>query len=158
MKRKEENEHLQREMLEKIMAGGAWFVTRKGHYTWIGFSKTLDCLCARECFLREAAAGTQEREAGISGLEGGAYTFGTDWFDISFHGRRIDIYADADSFRSWDVWYDPEKGTCFKAPENSRERARLVADVCREADRQALAGITEAYHIDGTNFAHLMGM
>ena len=83
---------LQAEMLEKIKSGGAWFTTRIDHFVKIRYDEFEDCYYARECFFNEGK------------LEGGAYTFGTDWFDISFHGRGyIDIYADPDSFQSWET-------------------------------------------------------
>ena len=75
-------EALKSEMIERIRSGGAWFTTRKDKYVKIGFSEADNCYFARECFFKDDA------------LEGGAYSFGTDWFDISFHGKYIDIYVD----------------------------------------------------------------
>ena len=135
-----ENNPLQAEMLNAIRDGGAWFSTRKDHYVKIGYNRTDNCYYARECNLKDGS------------LEGGAYSFGTDWFDISFHGIYIDIYADADTFRKWNVWYDAEKGTCFKEPAEVMEQAKRVVEFCREADAEALAGITGEYQISGTNF------
>ena len=66
-------------MINSIRSEGAWFITRKDKYVKIGFSEADDCYFARECFLKDGV------------LEGGAYSFGTDWFDISFHGKYIDI-------------------------------------------------------------------
>ena len=81
-------EALKSGMIGNIRSGGAWFTTRKDKYVKIGFSEADNCYFARECFLKDGS------------LEGGAYSFGTDWFDISFHGRYIHIYADPDSGRS----------------------------------------------------------
>ena len=84
-------EKLQKEMFDSIRDGGAWFCTGTGRYVKIGYSKENNCYFARECFLKDG------------GLEGGAYSFGTDWFDISIRGRHTDIYADADTFKSWNI-------------------------------------------------------
>lgn len=134
------DESVKSEMLDKIRSGGAWFSTRENKYVKIGYSKQDDCLYARECFLEEGT------------LEGGAYTFGMDWFDIYFHGKYIDIYANAETFRQWDVWYDREKGTCFDADEEHRDQAVRLARFCSQADAEALAGIEGAYRITSTNF------
>ena len=139
-----EAEKLKIEMLEKIRSGGAWFSTRSDKFIKIAYSNADDCYYARECFLKDGT------------LEGGAYTFGTDWFDIYFHKRNIDIYADADSFQTWDVWYDPEKGTCFKAPDDKKEQAKRVFEFCKQADGEALAGGLKPYKIDSTNFDKIL--
>jgi hypothetical protein len=143
---KNNHDALKREMLDKIKNGGAWFCTRENNYVKIAYSETDNCLYARECFIKE------------DGLEGGAYTFGMDWFDISFHGKYIDIYADADSFKSWNVWYDSEKGTCYKAEDRVREMAKRVMQFCKQADQEALSGDIAPYKIDGTNFDKIIEM
>lgn len=135
---------MKQEMLEKIKNGGAWFRTRENNYVKIGYSQADDLLYARECFIKDGT------------LEGGAYTFGMDWFDISFHGRYIDIYANAETFCVWDVWYDPEKGTCYKAENDRMEKAKRVFAFCKQADAEALAGGLHPYIIDGTNFEKII--
>jgi hypothetical protein len=130
-------------MIEDIRSGGAWFVTRKDKYVKMGFSEEDGLIFARECFLKDGT------------LEGGAYTFGTDWFDISFHGKYIDIYADPDSFESWEVSYDPARGTRIKDSDDAVGIAKRVLGFCRQADAEALAGIRNAYTIDSTNFSFL---
>ena len=142
---KNRDESLKPEMLDKIMSGGAWFSTGKNKYLKIGYSETDDCLIARECTVTDEGS-----------LEGGAYTFGTDWFDICFHGRYIDIYVDPKTFRRWDVWYDPEKGTCFKAPDDRKEQAKRVFEFCKQADGEAFAGGLKPYKIDSTNFDKIL--
>lgn len=142
---KNRDESLKPEMLDKIMSGGAWFSTGKNKYLKIGYSETDDCLIARECTVTDEGS-----------LEGGAYTFGTDWFDICFHGRYIDIYVDPKTFRRWDVWYDPEKGTRFKAPEDRIKKAERIAKFCRQADGEALAGGIEPYMITGADFSNVI--
>ncbi len=127
-------------MFEAIRNGAAWFTTRKDKYVRIGYSQEDDCYFARECFFRDGV------------LEGGAYSFGTDWFDISFHGRRIDIYADPDTFRCWEIFYDPQKGTYCKDRDNQSGQFKRLYEFCRRADKEALAGIRDPYEIDGTNF------
>lgn len=130
-------EKQRKEMLDRIRAGGAWFVTGTDRYTKIGYSKEDNCYFARECFLENG------------GLKGGAYTFGTDWFDISFHGRYIDIYADAETFKNWDIEADASKDGDV---EGTNDLAMRLLDFCREADEEALNTDIEAYRINSTNF------
>ena len=139
-------EAVKSEMIEKIRSGGAWFTTRKDKYVKIGFSEADNCYFARECFFRDGS------------LEGGAYSFGTDWFDISFHGKYIDIYADPDTFRQWPVSFIPGKGTCYKDGEECAGQAERMLKFCKRADREALLGITDAYEINGTNFDHIISV
>ena len=138
------NEQLKSKMMEEIMKEGAWFSTRKDNYLKIGYSAVDACLIARECVLKDGS------------LEGGAYTFGTDWFDINFHGRYIDIYIDPDTFRRWDVQYDPERGTLLESAEQGVGQGERVLKFCRLADREALAGNLDPYHIDSANFAQVI--
>ena len=133
-------------MIEEIRKSGAWFTTRKDKYVKMGFSEEDNCYFARECFFKDGA------------LEGGAYSFGTDWFDISFHGKYIDIYVDPDTFRQWPVSYSPEKGTTYKDGEECAGQAERVMKFCKQADREALLGITDAYEIDNTNFDHIISV
>lgn len=127
-------------MINSIRSEGAWFITRKDKYVKIGFSEADDCYFARECFLKDGV------------LEGGAYSFGTDWFDISFHGKYIDIYVDPDTFKEWPVLWSTEKGTRYESKDECAGRAKRVLDFCTQADAEALAGIRDAYQINGTNF------
>ena len=135
-------EKLQKEMLDKIRAGGAWFCTGTDRYTKIGYSRENNCYFARECFLKDG------------GLEGGAYSFGTDWFDISIRGRHTDIYADADTFKSWDIEADPESGD----NKDDAVASRGLIEFCRDADAEALAGIDDAYRISSTNFDAILAI
>lgn len=134
------------EMIEKIRSEGAWFTTRKDKYVKIGFSEADNCYFARECFFKD----------GI--LEGGAYSFGTDWFDISFHGKYIDIYVDPDTFRQWPVGYSTERGTFCDKSDDSAGQAERILKFCKRADREALLGIKGAYEINGTNFDHIISV
>ena len=139
-------EALKSEMIEKIRSGGAWFTTRKDKYVKIGFSEADNCYFARECFFKEGT------------LEGGAYSFGTDWFDISFHGKYIDIYVDPDTFRQWPVSYSTEQGTVYDKSEDASGEAERMLKFCKRADREALLGIADAYEISGTNFDHIISV
>ena len=139
-------EALKSEMTERIRSGGAWFTTRKDKYVKIGFSEMDNCYFARECFFKDDA------------LEGGAYSFGTDWFDISFHGKYIDIYVDPDTFRQWPVSYSAGRGTVYDKSEEPSGQAERMLKFCKRADKEALLGITDAYEIDGTNFDHIISV
>lgn len=139
-------EAIKSEMIEKIRSGGAWFTTRKDKYVKIGFSETDNCYFARECFFKD----------GIP--EGGAYSFGTDWFDISFHGKYIDIYVDPDTFRQWPVGYSTERGTFYDKSDDPAGQAERILKFCKRADREALLGIKGAYEINGTNFDHIISV
>ena len=133
-------------MIEAIRSEGAWFTTRKDKFVKIGFSVTDGCYFARECFIKDGSLG------------GGAYSFGTDWFDISFHGKYIDIYVDPDTFRQWPVVWTAESGTVYKkAAENSGTAERILR-FCRQADAEALTGISDAFQINGTNFEHIISV
>lgn len=138
------NDLLKQEMLAAIFHGGAWFSTRNNNYLKIAFNETDGCLYARECMIKDGT------------LEGGAYTFGTDWFDIYFHGRYIDIYTNPETFKRWKVWYDAERGTCYSAPADQMERAKRLVAFCRQADEEALAGGLKAYHISSADFAKVI--
>lgn len=139
-------EALKSEMIGKIRSEGAWFTTRKDKYVKIGFSEADNCYFARECFLKDGT------------LEGGAYSFGTDWFDISFHGKYIDIYVDPDTFKSWPVSYNTERGTSYDRSEDPDGQAERMLKFCKRADREALLGVTGAYEISGTNFDHIISV
>jgi hypothetical protein len=139
-------EALKSGMIEKIRSGGAWFTTRKDKYVKIGFSEADNSYFARECFLKDGV------------LEGGAYSFGTDWFDISFHGKYIDIYADPDTFKQWPVNYSAEKGTSYDKADDPAGQAERMLKFCKRADREALLGIAGAYEISGTNFDHIISV
>ena len=133
-------------MIEKIRGEGAWFTTRKDKFVKIGFSGTDKCYFARECFFKDGA------------LEGGAYSFGTDWFDISFHGKYIEIFADPDTFRSWPVSWTAENGTRYKDGAECAGQAERVLKFCKRADFEALQGTPDAFKIDGTNFDHIISV
>lgn len=139
-------EALKSKMIEDIRSGGAWFTTRKDKYVKIGFSGADNCYFARECFKKDGT------------LEGGAFSFGTDWFDISFHGKYIDIYVDPDTFEQWQIVYSAGNGTCFEKTDEKSERAERMLKFCKQADMEALTGIPEAYEIDGTNFDHIISV
>ena len=139
-------EALKSAMIEKIRGEGAWFTTRKDKYVKIGFSEADNCYFARECFFKDDA------------LEGGAYSFGTDWFDISFHGKYIDIYVDPDTFRQWPVSYSAGRGTVYDKSEEPSGQAERMLKFYKRADKEALLGITDAYEIDGTNFDHIISV
>jgi len=143
---KTKKEALKSEMIENIRGGGAWFTTRKDKCVKIGFSEADNCYFARECFLKDGT------------LEGGAYSFGTDWFDISFHGKYIDIYADPDTFKQWPVNYSAEKGTSYDKADDPAGQAERMLKFCKKADREALLGIADAYEISGTNFDHIISV
>lgn len=133
-----QNDNLKSEMITRINEGGAWFSTRENNYLKIGRSG--EGLCARACVIRDGE------------LTGSAYTFGTDWFDISFHGRLTDIYVDPDTLRKWDFRYDPERGTVYDSAEGTTPPLQLT-EFCRQADQEALQGVKDAFHIDGAGFA-----
>ncbi len=139
-------EALKSKMIEDIRGGGAWFTTRKDKYVKIGFSAADNCYFARECFFKDGA------------LDGGAYSFGTDWFDISFHGKYIDIYVDPDTFEQWQIVYSTGQGTRFEKSEETSDRAERMLKFCKQADREALSGIADAYEINGTNFDHIISV
>ena len=137
---KSSKEALKSAMIDDIRSGGAWFTTRKDKYVKIGFNESDGCYFARECFMKDGEP------------EGGAYSFGTDWFDISFHGKYIDIYVDPDTFRQWPVEWSAGRGTHYKGKDECVGQAKRVLEFCRQADEEAQAGINNAYQIDGTNF------
>ena len=139
--KEESREMLRRDMLDKIKELGAWFCTRPGNYLKIGYSEQDKCYFARECILKDG------------GLSGGAYSFGTDWFDISMHGKYTEIFADPETFRRWDICYDKERGTCFSESDGATGMAKRVLDFCKEADEDALRGGLNPYHIDRAAFA-----
>ena len=133
-------EKMKSEMMDAIRSGGAWFSTGTGEYTKIAYSEADNCYFARECFLKDG------------GLEGGAYSFGTDWFDISFHGKYIDIYVDPETFRRWAIRWDAERGTCYEEADGRAGMAERVLRFCKQADREALDGIRSSFRISGTSF------
>ena len=122
-----DNDRLKAEMIEAIRSGGAWFSTRDNNYLKIADSGEGGGLCARECIVKDGA------------VTGRAYTFGTDWFDISFHGSLVDIYVDPDTLKVWD--------------EDELNGSGKLAAFCRQADSEALSGDIHPYHIDGAPFA-----
>ena len=122
-----DNDRLKAEMIEAIRSGGAWFSTRDNNYLKIADSGEGGGLCARECIVKDGA------------VTGRAYTFGTDWFDISFHGSLVDIYVDPDTLKAWD--------------EDELNGSGKLAAFCRQADSEALSGDIHPYHIDGAPFA-----
>lgn len=140
MNKNEQCEALKRDMLEAITSGGCWFCTRKNKYVKIGYDEVDGVIFARECHLKD------------DGMEGGAYTFAMDWFDLSVRPRSIDIYADAESFESWDIWYDSQNGTCNKTREDGRDPSLRLINFCARADQEALAGLPRYYTINSTNF------
>lgn len=139
-----EQDTIKSEMMKQIYDGGAWFRTKADNYLKIGFSEADNRLCARECVIKEGT------------LEGHAYTFGTDWFDISFHGRRIDIYVDPDTFRKWNICYDPDKGTYADHTGTEGSPSMQLLNFCRQADKEALNGIGSSFLIDSAGFAEEM--
>jgi hypothetical protein len=159
-----EKDALKQEMLDRIWHGGAWFTTRPHYYLKIAYSEADGCLFARECVVKTGAA-----EAPAPTVEGGAYTFGTDWFDISFHGRSIDIYCDPDTFKSWNIEFVPGRGTVIAITEGDNEapaptasaKTQRLLKFCAEADRDALAdapAVLTAYHISGAPFAKTIAL
>ena len=139
-----EQDALKSEMIKAINDGGAWFVTRPGNYIKIGYNESDNCMYARECVFRDGA------------LTGKAYSFGTDWFDISMHGSRTDIYSDPDTFRKWEISYDPERGTHVASSDGEASPSAKLVEFCRQADSEALNGISGGYHIDSAAFAEEM--
>lgn len=138
---------LRKEMLDKIRSSGAWFCTGTDRFVKIIFSKEDNCYFARECFRKDDGS-----------LEGGAYSFGTDWFDISFHGKHVDIYADADSFRDWDISHDEGKSGGDDGPDDKEDTAERLLEFCKEADAEVRAGDPPAYRISGTNFEKILAI
>lgn len=139
-----EQDLLKSEMTKKIYNGGAWFSTREGNYLKIGYSESDNRLYARECVFRDGA------------MTGAAYTFGTDWFDISMRGRRTDIYVDPDTLKKWEIRYDPEHGTKFRSSEGAPAPSMQLMGFCKQADHEAIEGIAGAYHINSAGFAEEM--
>lgn len=131
---------LQAEIMEKILHGGAWFTTRRERFVKIEYSEIDGCYFARECNLKDDS------------LEAFAYSFGTDWFDISIRGPHIDIYSDPDTFKTWEIWYERGTGTMFNSAYKATEIGKRMIEFCREADREVLSEINEPYEISGTNF------
>ncbi len=140
----EGNEMLRREMLDSINQGGAWFIVPNKVLVKIGRDPASGLLFARECRFKDDV------------LECSAYSFGTDWFDISFHGPYIDIFADAESFQRWDIWYDTSKGTLSKTRDDGKEPSLRLVEFCTQADKEALSGTTNPYIISGTNFSKII--
>lgn len=131
------------DMINRIHNGGAWFCTRKGNYLKIS-SVSEGLLYARECIVRDGT------------ITGGAYTFSTDWFDISFHGRWIDIYIDPDTLSSWDVVRSEEGSLRFMPVTGSSYQPADLEHFCAEADREVLAGPPAAFHLDGASFTQYL--
>lgn len=140
-----DNDQIKAEMIKRINSGGAWFSTREQNYLKIAAGGQENSLYARECIIADDGTMTGE-----------AYTFGTDWFDISFHGRLVDIYIDPDSLKIWDVRYDRDRGTYAAEGDGAGPSGSLLA-FCRDADMEALSGSIRAYHIDGAGFARNLG-
>ena len=141
-----EKDTRRKEMLDKILKDGAWFCVGQDRFVKIGFSKEDNCYFARECFRKNG------------GLQGGAYTFGTDWFDISFHGKYIDIYADAETFKHWDISYDAGKTLESEPVDDKEDTAERLLEFCRAADAEVMEGDPAAYRIDGTNFEKILAI
>lgn len=143
---------LKAEMIDAIHLGGAWFTTRDNCFIKIGSSGNEDLMYARVCIIEAES----KSAAADNALRGGAYTFGTDWFDISFHGRLIDIYVDPDTLKTWDIRYDEEHGT-YMSPGNGLIKDGSLVEFCRQADQEVLSGAVnggiKAYQIDGAGFA-----
>lgn len=154
------DELLRSEMIDAVYHGGAWFSTREDAYLKIAYDGSDGLMYARECVLdrssdpdldpdRDAAGDAQPAgEEPACRLRGGAYTFGTDWFDISFHGRLIDIYVDPDTLKYWDVRNDGEHGTYLNSADGPVSEGRLI-EFCRRADSEVLetpAGGASAEH------------
>lgn len=139
-----EKEKLRKEMHDRILNEGAWFCVGQDRFVKIGFSKEDNCYFARECFRKDG------------GLQGGAYSFGTDWFDISFHGKYIDIYADAETFKDWGIKHDINKTGDDSEMGEQDDTAMRLLDFCREADAEVMAGDPHAYSISGTNFDKIL--
>ena len=131
---------LQAEMMDNIREAGAWFDIGREKYVKIEYSEIDNLYLARECDLKK------------KDMEAKAYTFGSDWFDISFHGKYIDIYADADTFKKWEIWYEPGKGTQSKSSYKSLDIGKRIIEFCTKADSEALSGPSPCYEISGTNF------
>jgi len=161
---------LKAEMLEKMRNGGAWFRTRKDNYLKIEFIPSDNCYYARECVIMPADRSSGNSIENRPGITGGAYTFGTDWFDIHFHGfggKWLDIYVDPDTLRSWEVVYDDEGGISFEPMQSAIDGAENSAgdpglppsklkEFCIQADHEALAGLSDTYHLDGAAFARFL--
>ena len=139
-------------MIDEIFSGGAWFTTRENCFIKIGGSGNDGLMYARVCIIEAKP----DAAAVDTVLRGGAYTFGTDWFDISFHGRLIDIYVDPDTLKTWDIRYDEEHGT-YMSPGNGLIKDGSLVEFCRQADQEVLSGAVnggiKAYQIDGAGFA-----
>lgn len=150
----ENSDSLKKKMIDEIFSGGAWFTTRENCFIRIGGSGNDGLMYARVCIIEakpDAAADTV--------LRGGAYTFGTDWFDIRFHGRLVDIYVDPETLEAWDVRYDEKHGTYLNS-ENGRVKDGALVEFCSQADQEVLAAVLNggsegisAFPIDGTGFA-----
>ena len=166
-----DNDRIKADMIAGINSGGAWFRTRENNYLKIGRSDTDDCLYAMAC-----AVGPENV------INAGAYSFGTDWFDISFHGSLIDIYVDPDTLQRRDIIYtDSEVSAAEDSAENAErhsadlhrhepvlqlrdadgrlENASRLAQFCKHADKEIREMIDNgtdlrAFRIDGAGFAH----
>jgi hypothetical protein len=145
----EDKDLLKADMIENINKGGAWFTTREGSYLKIGRNDT-------DAGMFAAAFAVNNGE-----IEAGAYTFGSDWFDISFHGSLIDIYVDPDTLKHWDVVYEDESGSGsrsmnLKSDDGSLENMSRIALFAKQADAELRASLPDrlpAYRIDGAGFA-----
>ena len=146
MNKRERNEALKRDMLDAIKNGGCWFCIRRNNFVKIIHDEVEGLLFARECQFKDDI------------MEGGAYTFGMNWFDISIRGKSIDIYADAESFQSWDIWYDKDQGTCHKTREDGKEPSKRLVKFCIQTDQEALQGISKYFTIDSTNFDKIQNL
>lgn len=139
-----EKDKLRKEMLDRILNEGAWFKVGQDRFVKIGYSKEDNCYFARECFRKNG------------GLQGGAYSFGTDWFDISFHGKYIDIYADAETFKDWNISHDSARTGADGEAVSTEDTAQRILDFCREADAEVMEKDPAAYSISGTNFDKIL--
>lgn len=145
----EDKDLLKADMIENINKGGAWFMTREGNYLRIGRSDTDAGMFAAAFAVKDG------------GIEAGAYTFGSDWFDISFHGSLIDIYVDPDTLKRWDVVYAEDGDSQapsmnLKCEDGSLENMSRIALFAKQADAELRASLPDrlpAYRIDGAGFA-----
>ena len=141
------NNSLKAEMIGRINKGGAWFTTRKGNYLKITGS--------------DAGSGMSAAAFAIADdktVSAAAYTFGTDWFDISFHGGLIDIYVDPDTLKRREIVIEGPDSLKLISEDGAGDSTSRLAAFCRQAYMELMAsspasGLSGAYHIDGAGFA-----
>ena len=150
------NDFIKADMIERINSGGAWFRTRENNYLKIARSDTDASMYALACAVKRAGDGGASGSEGAVNCDAGAYSFGTDWFDISFHGKLIDIYVDPDTLQRWDIVFGEELQ--LRSEDGRLENASKLALFCKQADseiREAMESGTalKAFQIDGAGFA-----